>query len=112
MKKTGFTLLEVLIASVIFALVVTSLVSIFVVSRQYLYHSRSRMSATQLIKAFFAPLQYQVRQDQWLSNCLSTGICNNPSETLDGIVYNATYNITNVTDTTLRRVSLTINWTE
>lgn len=135
LNRKGFTLLEVLVAAIILALVMAGMVNVFIVGKRFIVHSRSRMSGGELGKLFLAPLQGDVRADTWGvgSNSLRLGTryCDsNPAHaeeqqpdcptlvarTLDNIVYSAEYNITNVTVRTepdnIRRVVATISWNE
>lgn len=113
---TGLTLLEILISTLIFALVMTGLVNLFIAAKRLTLHARSRMQAAELGRFFLDPLQMQVREDMWATNCLGTNNCASmpASETLNNIPYNATYDITDVSGTTLRlrRAKVNINWDE
>jgi len=132
-NKKGFTLLEILIAALILALVMTGLASIFLAGKRHLAHTRSKIQAAELGKLFLAPLQQDVRQDTWdnpSTNALSIGtrycdsdpdhsdqqLPNCPSQaerTLDGIEYSAQYDISeDSTRPNLRKVVTTITWNE
>ncbi len=110
---TGFTLLEILVAVLIMAQVMTGLAYVFLAGRRHLAHTRSKIQAAELGRLFLAPLQMDVRQDQWGSNCLSSGTgCPGP-ETIDNISYAPTYARTlNYPITNLNKVKLTITWNE
>ena len=114
MNKKGLSLLEILIAALILALVVTGLVGVFVSGKRWVLHSRARMAGGELGKFFLDPLEGQVRQDQWTLNCLSGGACGpDPIETIGPITYTAHYDITPVVlgaNPPLRRVTVTITW--
>jgi Tfp pilus assembly protein PilV len=116
---SGLTLLELLISLLLLALVMTGLSNVFVVARSYMAHSRSRVAAGQFGKYLMSPLQSEVRQDTFDGG----GLQINSSRTagsnmfLDGITYNATFNISNVTagfpaGGLLRKVNLTVRWNE
>jgi Tfp pilus assembly protein PilW len=79
MRKKGLTLLEIVMATLILSLVVTGLANLFITSKRYLLHARSRMTGGELGRYFLDPLQGYVRQDQWPSgpnqNCLAAGNC-------------------------------------
>ncbi len=109
---TGFTLIEIIVSVFILSLVITGLAYVFLAAKQHIVHSRSKITGAELGRLFLAPLQGDVRQDQWGSNCLSnvTGCPGN--QTVDNITYTPTYDITNLTGTTLRKVKVSINWTE
>ena len=74
------------------------------------------MQVAELGRLFLAPLQMDVRQDQWVSgsNCLSSnGSTGCPgAQIVDNITYTPNYNISNLSGTTLKKVKVTINWTE
>lgn len=114
MRKEGLTLLEILVAMLILALVMIGIVNVFIAGRRHLGHSRAKIQAAQLGRLFLAPLQNQVRQDQWGSNCLSS----NPTigcpaeETLGPITYTPVYDISDGPINNLRKVKVTITWNE
>ena len=113
MPKKGLTLIEILVSAIILALVMTGLVGIFIGGKRHILHSRSRMTAAELGKYFLEPLQMEVRQDTWSTNCLGGSACPPTTpQTLDNIQYNATYNTSAVAGTTVRRARVSINWTE
>lgn len=138
-QAKGFTILEVLVSTIILALVLTGIVNVFISGKRWILHSRERMSAGELGKLFLAPLQMGVRADTWgaVGNLLQLTVSNPgglsycdgvsghtqqpgcpslPDRTLDNIAYSAQYNITNVTTRTepnnIRRVVTTVSWNE
>ena len=117
MKKKAMTLMEILISSVIFALIVSGLVSVFVMAKGYSVHTRARTTGSQLGKFFVDPLAMEVDQEYWLNNCVGAGICPPANQTIDGRLYRATYTVDNVLDAggnplNLRRVTANIAWNE
>ena len=113
MHKKGFTLIEILVSALILALVMTGMANVFLASRRHLMHTRSKIQAAELGRLFLAPLQMDVRQDQWSSNCLGSGTGCPGTETIDNITYTPTYNRTlNSPITNLNKVKLTITWNE
>ncbi len=112
-NRQAFTLMEILVALVIFVLLIASFVSLIVASKRYMLHSRSRISGGEIGRQFLEPLQLDVRQDQWGSNCLSAGLnCNTTAWTdpSSGIVYTPTYTFSNTNN--LRKLRLDITWNE
>jgi prepilin-type N-terminal cleavage/methylation domain-containing protein len=112
MRNKGLTLVEVLISTVLLALIMSGLANIFVAGKRHIMHSRYRMTSGELGSFDLEPLQAQVRQDQWASNCLGTGAGCAGTTDVDNMTYASNYSITPVTGTDLRRVVVTINWTE
>jgi len=135
----GFTLLEVMVSTIILALVLVGIVNVFMSGKRWILHGRNRMSAGELGKLFLAPLQMGVRVDTWgaVGNSLQLtagdpgglrycdgvgghtqqpGCPSLQDRTLDNIVYSAQYNITNVTTRTepnnIRRAVVTVSWNE
>jgi len=111
----GFTLLEILVAALIMAMVMTGLACIFFAGKRHILHTRSKIQAAELGRLFLAPFQMQVDQSQWGNNCLSnTGNCNDETQTFYNprIDYTATYTTSPVGSTNLRKVIVNITWTE
>lgn len=115
---TGFTLIEIIVATFLLALVTTGLAYVFLAGKRHILHTRSKIQAAELARLFLAPLQTDVRQDQWGSNCLSAGTGCPGAQTVDNITYTPTYeNSALLVDAQnplgrLRKVKVTINWTE
>jgi prepilin-type N-terminal cleavage/methylation domain-containing protein len=113
MRKNGLTLIEVLVSLIIISITMAGLVNIFVSARRHILHARTRMTGGELGKYFLDPLQMEVRQDTWDNNNLSAPLSYaGPSQTIERINYRPFYNVTNVNDTTLRRVVVDILWNE
>jgi hypothetical protein len=120
MDTKGISLLENLIAVVILVMIIFGMVGIFISGRQHIGHSRSLVAAAELGRYYLAPLQMQVRQDQWAGNCLGARngtLCQSDAaflpQNINGILYTPTYVVSDAPGTTtMRRVKLTITWTE
>lgn len=67
-RHTGFTLIEVVVSTVVFALVIVGLISVFVAGTKHIIHARERMTSAELGKLFIDSLQIDVRQDTWASS--------------------------------------------
>ena len=116
----GLSLLEILVSTLILALVMTGVANIFVAGKRHILRSRSRMTGGELGKYFLDPFQRYVRQDQWTTgpnqNCLAAGNC--PDEqagTSQGLDrdYTAQYTINNNSPiANLNRVRVDIIWSE
>ncbi|MCX5708101.1 MAG: hypothetical protein NTY14_03865 [Candidatus Omnitrophica bacterium] len=114
--SSGISMLEIIISMMILALVLVGLINVFVVSRGYMAHSRSRTSAGQLATVFMDPLQNEVNQSSWDTpgNLLNASNRAGSPVVIDGVTYTPTYEITNETTggSTLRRVRVNITWNE
>jgi len=122
MNRKGLSLLEIMVATVILALITTGLANIFIVGKRYILHSRSRMTGGELGKVFLDPLYSQVRESDWSGSDYATTsnlrIRSNETgaaETLDR-VYEPIYNVTTVpnqpADSQMRKVTVTVSWNE
>jgi len=118
MSKKGFTLLEVIVASVLLILIVAGLVGVFVTGRKLIIHNRSRLAAVELFRYYLAPLQMDVREDFWGTNCVSgnnPALCSSGNITLDNKTYTPTYQLGYITPTSVpivQRVTLNMSWSE
>jgi len=121
MKRKGLSLLEILVASLILALVLAGLLNTFLAGKRWVLHNRLRMTGGELGKYFLDPLQQQVRQDQWGNNCVSNqaNCCSNPLDcqagTAQGLdrTYNAVYTVSSNTPiTNINKVRVDISYTE
>ncbi len=114
----GISLLEIIVSLMILALVLVGFSNVFVVSRGYMAHSRSRISASQLGTVFLEPLNNAVNQSNWdqAGNSLSVKTVVGSPVTIGGVTYTPSYVINNTTNldpnTTLRRVLVNITWNE
>lgn len=112
MHKKGLTLLEILISTLILAITMTGLANLFFSAKRYILRSRSRMAAGELGKYFLDPLQMDIRQDKWGSNCLKGATGCPTAQTLNNITYTPAYELSDVPGTTLRKAKVTISWQE
>lgn len=112
-RNRATSLFEVIVATVIFSLVMAGMVGVFVAARRHIFHSRERMTGSEMGKLFLDPLQLSVRQDTWdtSSNALRTGTTSS-SGSVNNTDYTAQSDITSVSGTTLRRARVRVNWTE
>lgn len=114
-RKNGFTLVELMVAAVLFSLVVLGFVGVFVASTKHIFHARERMTSAQLGKYYLDPLQIHVRFDTWnqLGNELTpAGPKSGTSQTINRSNFSEQHEVTTVAGTDLRRVVSTISWTE
>lgn len=111
-KESGFTLLEIIIATIILSLTILGLLGVFIAGNNWVLHLRERATSAELGKLFVDPLQMDVRQDTWGSpNSLST-TPNPVSQTINAKPFTATYVTGNIAGTDVRRVITTVTWTE
>jgi len=119
-NKSGFTLVEIIVASVIFVLVIVGLLSVFVAGNKQIIHVRERMTSAELGKLFIDPLQIDVRQDTWnqAGNGLNLSPAPPTTQTVNNRVFTGTYTVADATTDTalagtdLRRVTTKITWNE
>lgn len=103
---------EICISTLIMALIMAGLMNVFLAVKRLSLHTRSRAQTIELGRMFLAPLQLQVRQDQWGDNCLTnTALCSAQTETLNSIPYAANY-VTSDIYGALRKAKVTITWNE
>ncbi len=108
----GFTLLEIIVAMVLFAGVMAGLVGVFVAGKRHVIHSRERMTGGEIEKLFIDPLGMAVRQDTWgqPGNELTTPTVT--KQKVNNTEYTPQYTVSSVTGTDLRKVKVKVNWTE
>lgn len=113
-KKRSFTLVEVMVAVVIFALVVVGLSSVFIAGNKHIIHTRDRMASSELGKFFMDPLQAYVRQDTWgAGNQLAiAGTYAGTSQVINNRTFSESHVVSVIAGTNLRRVISTVSWTE
>jgi uncharacterized protein (TIGR02598 family) len=100
-KNSAFTLMEIVVAATILALVMVGLVSVFFAGKRWLAHSRFKMTGAELGKYFLDPFSVNIRQDQWNAGS-SDYIAANPlyvhdvsgtAVNLNSKLYTPTYNV-------------------
>ncbi|MDD4940003.1 MAG: hypothetical protein PHE18_03840 [Candidatus Omnitrophica bacterium] len=112
-RNQALTLTEILVASLIMSLVTLGLSGVFLAGRKHLLGTRTRVQSVELGRFFLAPLQMDVRQDLWGSNCLSAGSGCPGAQEIDGMTFTPTYERTpGFAATSLIKVRLRISWTE
>ncbi len=109
MNKKALTLLEIIVATVILALIMAGMASVFVTSRQFLLHSRYRVSAAELGKRFIDPLQVYVRAEDWYTNPLGGSFTIGSSF---GSYSSSCDCVTLMPGSLIKRVKCTISWPE
>lgn len=112
MKKKALSLLESIIATILLSITMLGLANVFVSSRRHIQHSRFRIVGAEAGKLFLERLPMDVNEGTWGTTCLSgnSGACPGNVTLPDGAIYRPAYDVSAVND--VRRVKLTINWTE
>ena len=116
--KKAVTLVELMVATVLTALILAGMAYVFVSARRYILFNRASTQAMEYGKGILDSFSSSVRQDTWTTTtnplCTSAGcaVANKPggSTTLNNISFAATYNVSNQGE--LRKVKMKINWTE
>ena len=116
--RIGLTLLEIIVAMLILSLVMYGLVSLFTVSKRFVYHSGSRVVSMELGKYFFEGENMTVSASVYpIGNCLyNNSLCQPAAMNFNAIDFNVTYFTDNVTkgssadNTTLRKVVMNVTW--
>jgi prepilin-type N-terminal cleavage/methylation domain-containing protein len=132
MNKRAFTLMEIIVATLLLSLVLYAMANVFVGARLKMLHSRARVSSVEVGKFFLEPLYADVNAATWSlgTTCLSSlGAAGCPPETtIDNvpgkIKYTPVYAVCNPnldpacipdllgTGAELRKVRVTITWLE
>lgn len=112
MDNKALTLLEILVAVIILALVVTGLAGVFVAGKRYIQRSRSRMTGGELGKYFLDPLQNDVNQSTWdTTSLLGKASASPQTKRINDRDYQAVYDINtvNLPDNLIRaKVTITL----
>lgn len=104
-KKRGFTLIEIVMATIILSVVMLGLVSVFVSAKKIIRHSRARMTAAEVGKLFLEGIPWVNIQNKYYANQIST---------IGNDTYVASYTIEQLPDpmTNVYRIKTTIHWEE
>lgn len=119
LEKKALSLLEIIVSLILLSLIMLGVTNLFITGKSWILHARSRMAGGELGRHFLEPLQMQVRQDAWGSNCLTRDGTNPAGCVTDSwidpaskIEYKPSYEISSVTGTNLRKVRFAVKWTE
>jgi len=110
--RKSFTIIEVLVSSILFAAVVAGFLSVVASVRHLNARSRQRIIATNVARQVLEDLYEAVRQDTWGSGNLTDGAHNNfLTRTINGITYTVDYNvISNPDGIRGKQVDITVRW--
>jgi len=126
MKNKGFTLLEIFIATAMLSLVTIGLANIFLTCKRLIVHGRERMAAAELAKYYLDPLYLKVSEGSWdagltdyvsghplraLANAVGTSV-DLPIGLTASTTFTPVYTITPMVDPRMRKVVLSITWSE
>ena len=79
----GLSLVEILVSTLIFALVMGGLANLFVATKQHILYAHSRIAAAELGRYFLDRLQMDVRQDTW-DQAVPGNLLTVPAGTVEG----------------------------
>ncbi len=126
-KNSGFTLLEIIIATIILSLVLLGMLGVFTAGNNWALHFRERSVTSELGKLLADPLQMDVRQDTWNGvNNLNPTVGEvpypvNPNRIINNKPISAFYTVVDApTDpflaaqpgTSVRRSTIRVHWEE
>lgn len=106
--KKSVTLVEILVASFILASALAGLLATFAAVRTYITRSNVRLAATNIARGVLNQLKVNVTAATWNTGDLAGNTSNNMNVTIEGKIYNGTYNVTNVTGRDYRQVIMNI----
>ena len=115
--EAGFSLVEVVVATVILSTVIVGILRAFISANLFVASQGERTAAADLARQQLEDLYEEVRQDKWnLSNQkLSPGTTLGAASTsvVDGVTYTRSYTVSSVNDgptEAYRKVEVTVTW--
>lgn len=121
MEHKGFTLVEIVIATLIIVILAASVFGAFLTGRYIINLSRHRYQAVQFAKEAVDRLRSGYNYTDSAMNSTmngtytlhnSTGIGLTVTGDMNGLVNNFTYNVTEPVPDGYKRISVYVNWTE
>ena len=110
-KKNGFSIVEVIVAAMIFAFVAIGIISMTSSIRPKATISERKVGAALVAKMYLDWLRGKVDASTYNDGYLAVGYHVN-SYTLGSVTYNISYVVTNDTETGGRNINMLINWLE
>ncbi len=115
--QKAFTIVEVLVAAVIFSITVLGVFSTIAAIRKPAAVSERTLVAAYYGRQVLEDLRAKIDKRDWNTGLLSTGTHNYGTAIIHGVSYAASYLVENAPEATLpagglRKVTLTITWTE
>ncbi len=110
-ENRAFTMIEVVVATVIFSLAMAGIFASISNLRQPAVESTQEVTAAFIGKRILEDLRGEVNAETWNAGKLTRGIHNLPDIVQGNQTYTATYTVTDDTDgTSARQVTLNISW--
>jgi type II secretory pathway pseudopilin PulG len=116
-KQKSFTLMEIIVSSLIFVVVFGGLLTSFLKVRDYIRHANQRSVATDLSRSKSRDLQRDVRADSWDTGNLSATTHSLGSLKIDNITYDDPsasgsnkYEVSTDSTYNYRKVDITIHY--
>lgn len=115
-RDGGFTLVEIVVATVLLALVATAVFSVALSSRLLVIRSRERFQGTEVARREIERLRYFIRADTWdLANASDILWANGswtPWNTVTYPPYSVRYRVRPVSGVEYREVTVQVMWNE
>ncbi len=114
-QNSGFSMTEVVVAAVIFAISVAGFLSTSASLRQPGAKTERRLQASYIGKQVLEDLRVDLNPTNWTGGSLAEGTFNLLPITANGIQYRVTYTVTSLDPSDInapRKVDLTISWDE
>ena len=109
-RKTGVSLVEVVISAVILAVALAALLASFVSVRKFVNRAERRLTGATLARDRFSSLTSAVNAATWNSGNLAGGnVVSDAVVGSDGTNYGRSYIVSNVAGSDYRQVNMTVN---
>lgn len=121
MNKSGFTLVEVMVAAVVLALLATGLFSVFASSRNLVSRSKRRLVAVEIARTEIETHKQHIREDRWNNPAYPAVFpadgnwraCASAAYVYSGIAYNVDCRVDpGPTADSYRKVTVRVRWNE
>ncbi len=105
MHKRGFTLVEIVMATVILSVTMLGLIAVFVSAKRLIRHSRARMTAAEAGRLFLEDISW---------DCIENRNCPPANQSIANDTYDASYAIDRLNGnmSNVFRIKTTIHWKE
>ncbi len=109
-QKNGFTIVEVVISSLIFVIAVAGIFASINLLRKPAEDTTDKINAAFVGKEILEGLRKQVDAASWQTGDLTVGTHALNTISVDGVTYTPSYTVSDDPDTSARKVTLSINW--